>query len=95
MTIEIPKNQSFQDGFWINWKLYNLQNIPAGKISMEVHVGSQTKEINDPIKLSEFIKLNITENRTEVHITITVDNTWNTTKTVVVIIDQPQTPSKN
>ena len=86
MSIEIPKNQSFIDGFWIHWKLYNFEDIPSDMILMVLNVGSQTWEITDPLSLSEYIKLGITQERTEINITITVRNMWTMTETVVLTV---------
>ena len=89
ISVEIPKNQSFVDGFWIHWKLYNFEDVPPGYISIEVRAGDQIWEIRNPLNLSEYIELSITQERTEVNVTIAIRNVWTKTKTLVVITEQP------
>ena len=89
ILFEIPKNQSFVDGFWIHWKLHNFEGIPSNLILIVLHIGDQTWEISDPLSLTEFIELNIMQERTELNVTITVSNVWTITETVVVTTDQP------
>ena len=84
ISVEIPKNQSFVDGFWIHWKLYNFGDIPPDMILIILHVGNQTWEITDPLSLSEFVELSIMQERTEISVNVTVRNMWTITETIVL-----------
>ena len=84
VSVEIPKNQSFVDGFWIHWKLYNFEDIPPDMILIVLHVGNQTWEVTDPFSLSEFVELSITQEKTEISVVITVRNMWTITETLVL-----------
>ena len=91
--VEISKNDSFVNGFTIQWKLYNFENISEDLITMEVQIGNQTWTISNPLKLSEFVDLTITQKgkrEFKVSIIITIGNMWKINKTINVVINKEQ-----
>lgn len=60
---------------------------------MEVQVGSQIWPISNPLKLSEFVNLTITQKgkrEFKVSIIITIGNMWKINKTVNFVINKEQ-----
>ena len=54
-----------------------------------MQVGNQTWLINDPLSLSEYIGLGIKQERTEINVTVSVNDEWNKSGIIVVTIEQP------
>ncbi|XP_065888106.1 uncharacterized protein [Dysidea avara] len=87
ISAEIPKNQSFDKGFWIYWKFYNMDPIPDDlNIVLKIQVGDQQVEIRDPTKLSEYVQLPLAldGDSVQVSITMSVGNDWTDTATINV-----------
>ena len=60
---------------------------------MEVQVGNQTWPISNPLKLSEFVNLTITQKgkrEFNVSIIITIGNMWKINKSINVVINKEQ-----
>jgi len=85
ITAEIPKNQSFTDGFWIHWKLDGMDHIPDNlDITLTVYVGDQQWTVSDPRKLSEYVELPLEGDNAEVSFTISIGSSWSDTVTINV-----------
>jgi len=85
ITAEIPKNQTFTDGFQIWWKIANMDNIPGNMdITMTVHVGDREWTVNDPHKSTEFVRLPLEGDIVEVRLTISIGSDWSDTITIIV-----------
>ena len=94
ISVEIPKNQSFDEGFMIRWELLNMDHLPDNlQIRLTVSIGGEQWVVNDPTKLSEFVSLALDGDSALVSITVAVGNVW--TETLTINVTKPTTdPSK-
>jgi len=81
--IVIP-NQSFNKGFWLHWRVNDIENIPQELISLQVNIGDQQWLVGDAHKLSEFVELPLEGDNFEVNITVSVGNVWSEKITTIV-----------